>query len=372
MGSGSLTIHLGWFVLPALMPTIIEDLQITATRGGLALSVLTFMAALSRYPGGRLADQLSRKTVLAFSLSTALLGFVTLAGATSYPMLLGGVALAGVGLGTYVPAGVAQISDLFERKQGRAFGLNNAASNVGGVLASGLAIVILGIGPWRMAFLPLLPILLTLLLLQHLWNDDVYRLRRPNLEFRQSISRALGEPRIRSIIIVAALFVFVWNGSISFLPVLLETERGLAPETANLAFAGVFVVGAVVAPLSGAIGDRIGALATMFLMICLAMVGLGTILAAPTRVSIFLGVLVFAVGISGYIPVVTSYMMSIFPKANKGGDYGLIGALNMGVGSIGPTYVGVVSDHLHYSAAYVGLIVCLVVCLAIVSWLRYR
>lgn len=132
VGAGSLTIHLGWFVLPALLPTVIEDLRITATQGGLALSLLTFVAALSRYPGGRLADQLSRKTMIAFSLTTAMAGFAVLASATNYTTLLAGVALAGVGLGTYVPAGVAQISDLFERKQGRAFGLNNAASSVGG------------------------------------------------------------------------------------------------------------------------------------------------------------------------------------------------------------------------------------------------
>jgi MFS family permease len=78
---------------------------------------------------------------------------------------------------------------------------------------------------------------------------------------------------------------------------------------------------------------------------------------------------VFAVGLTGYLPVATAYLMESLDDAKKGRDYGMIGAINMGVGSAGPAYVGLVGDTVHFTAAYAGLGVCLLVCLAVVTWL---
>jgi fucose permease len=62
-----------------LLPTLIESLSIGGSEAGLLLSVMWATYALSQYPDGRLADQLTRKTVIVVGLSIATLGFVTVA-----------------------------------------------------------------------------------------------------------------------------------------------------------------------------------------------------------------------------------------------------------------------------------------------------
>ena len=372
IGFCSLTSNLGWLALPPLLPTITTDLGITPIQAGIAMSLLTGLSALWRFPGGRLADRLNRKTVLAFSLVMWLAGFSVLSIATNYPLFLLGVVLVGTGLGAFVPAAFAQLSDLFFSKQGRAFGVNNAAFNLGGIAASGLAIAALAIGAWRLAFLPVIVILLALAVLLHQWSREEYVVERVELNLVPTVRRLVFDPRIRTLLIVAALFSFVWNGAVTFLPTLLEVERGLSATIAGVAFGSLFLTGVVVTPLSGAIGDRFGNLRVVFGSVIAGIAGVGLLVVAPTPALVVLGVVTFAVGITGFWPVMTSYMMRAVPAGSKGGDYGALGAVYMGVGSIGPTYVGVVGDQLTYTAAYVGLGGCLGLCLLLVGWLLVR
>lgn len=368
----SIVSNLGWLLLPPLLPLIIDDLGITATQAGVALTLLTGLSALCRYPGGRLADKLSRKTMIAAAITAWALGFLTLAVATNYALFVVGVSLVGIGLGTYVPAAFAQLSDLFDRKQGRAFGINNAAFNLGGILASGAAVVAIALGRWRLAFLPIVAVLVGLFALSHRWNRERYVIERVDIELRETIGRLLLEPRALTVLIVAALISFVWNGSISFLPTFLDAERGLTTRTANVAYAAVFATGVIATPLSGAVGDRIGSLRTILGTICFTIVGLASVIVLPSTVGVLVGVVCFAIGLTGFWPVMTAYMMTAFPDDSKGGDYGAVGAVYMGVGSLGPTYVGVVGQRIHYTAAYTGLVGCLFVCLAVLLWLRRR
>ena len=362
----------GWLVIPPMLPTISAELEISATQAGLALTVLAGLSAVMRYPGGRLADQLSRKTVLAGSILAWLAGFTILTATINYPMFLIGLMLVGIGLGAFVPAAFAQLSDLFSSKQGRAFGINNAAFSLGGIIASGLAIVVLALGSWRLAFVPAIIVLAIVIVMLHVWNQQPYVVQRPALEIRPTIARLVLEPRIRILLVVAAIFSFVWNGAVAFLPTFLEVERGLSTTLAGVAFASVFLTGVFATPLSGAIGDRFGTVVAILGAIGFAVVGLAIVLVAPTVSVVLVGVIVFAVGLTGFWPVMTSYMMSVFPDASKGGDYGAIGTVYMGAGSLGPTFVGAASEYVAFTGAYIGLGGCLLVCLGLIVLMRQR
>lgn len=369
---GSIVSNLGWLVIPPLLPAIRADLGITTTQAGIALTVLTGLAAVGRFPGGRLADLLSRKTVFGFCILAWLVGFSVLAGAVTYPLFLLGAVFVGLGLGMFVPTAFAQLSDLFDRKQGRAFGVNNAAFNLGGILASGLAIAVLAVGPWRLAFLPILASLILLAVLLTVWSREPYVLERPEFELLPTVKRLLFDRRVRTLLLVAALFSFVWNGAISFLPTFLEADRGLTATVASIAFSGLFLTGVVATPLSGALGDRFGNLRIVLVSVVAGILGLALVVTGPTTLLVVLGVLLFAVGITGFWPVMTSYMMAAVPDASKGGDYGAMGTVYMGVGSIGPTYVGAAAERIGFTAAYVGLGGCLGICLLLVGWLLWQ
>lgn len=367
---GSTVSTLGWLVIPPLLPRIIDDLAITPVQAGFALTLLTGLSALLRYPGGRLADGLTRKTVLVGSVLCWTLGFLVLFASTNYAMFLVGVMLVGIGLGAYTPAAFAQLSDLFSSKQGRAFGVNNAAYNLGGIGASGLAIATIAVGGWRLAFLPVIVLLAVLAVVFHRWIDQGYAVRRVDLDVRSTATRLAFEPRIRVLLVVAALFSFSWNGAVTFFPTFLELERGMSSTMAGAAYAGVFLTGVFATPLSGAVGDRIGTLRAILGTLVFAVAGLAVVVFVPTTIGVLAGIVVFAVGLTGFWPVMTSYMMSVFPDESKGGDYGAIGTVYMGAGSLGPTYVGSVGSYLHYTAAYIGIGGCLLVCFVLVAWIN--
>lgn len=372
VASCSVLSSMGWLAIPPLLPTITDDLAISGTQAGIALTLLAALSALGRFPGGRLADQLSRKTLLAFSLLAWLGGFAILSVATNYPLFLLGVVSVGLGLGAFTPTAFAQLADVFEFKQGLAFGINNAAFNLGGILASGMAVAVLAIGMWRLAFVPVAILIAGMILLLHVWSRESYVIKPVDMEISATATRLFLEPRIRTLLIVAALFSFAWNGSIAFLPTYLEVDHNFSSTLASAAFASVFITGVIATPLSGAIGDRFGSLLAVLMALMFAVAGIALILLVGNTAVVFLGVVVFAIGITGFWPVMTSFMMASFPRGSKGGDYGAIGTVYMGAGSLGPTMAGTVGDRLSYTIAYGIIAAVLILCLALVAWMRRR
>ncbi|MDR9431962.1 MAG: MFS transporter, partial [Natronomonas sp.] len=75
---------LGRLVLSPLLPTIIADLDITRAAAGVGLTVMWAFTAAAQFPGGRLSDRLSRKTMLVVGLSGNVLGFTLLALSDGY------------------------------------------------------------------------------------------------------------------------------------------------------------------------------------------------------------------------------------------------------------------------------------------------
>jgi predicted MFS family arabinose efflux permease len=71
---------MGWQVLSPLLPRIIDDLHITSTQAGFAITLMWGLYALSQYPSGRLSDHLSRKTLLASGLVLLSIGFLIVSG----------------------------------------------------------------------------------------------------------------------------------------------------------------------------------------------------------------------------------------------------------------------------------------------------
>ena len=81
MTGSELLISLGALVLPPLLPAITGDLGISPSQAGAVMTVWWLAVAVYNYPGGRLADQLSQKTVLVAGSFVAVVGL----GAKSVP-----------------------------------------------------------------------------------------------------------------------------------------------------------------------------------------------------------------------------------------------------------------------------------------------
>ena len=357
--AGFATLKGGKFVIPPLLPTISAELGLTSFQAGISLTGMTLAFALLQYPSGRLSDLLSRRTILVAGVVVLVTGFVVLIGTTTYYLFLLGTILVGTGEGLYGIAGRAWIDDLFTSQRGKAYGFYSAASDAGGAVAAVGAVGVLAVAVWRASFLPVVLVLAVVGVLLHRLGDEPYVVKRVALGTRGTVVRLVADRRIRLGALIYGLFMFSWQGVLGFLPTLLQVERGMSSSLASVVFSGLFLVGFVCKPLAGELSDRMRRSWVAVISLGAGALGLLGILVTYSLPFIVAGVVVFAAGLKGFIPVMQAYLMDIFPAETKGGDLGALRSMYLGVGSLGPAYVGFAVQYTTYTNAFLMFVGCL-------------
>lgn len=370
-----LAISLGWLAIQAgrlvtspLLPQIKDALQIGDARAGFALTVLWGLYALLQYPSGRLSDQLSRKTLLVSGLALAAAGFVVLASAPTYAVFLLGAVIVGVGAGLFPTAARALVSDLYVEKRGRAFGLHTASGDIGGVTAAGVAAVVLAVAVWRVGYLPMIVVLAGVALALHAWSRESYVVERPDLAIRATGRRLFADGTMRWLLVGYTLYAFTWQATAGFLPTYLTAGKQFDQGIAALAFAVLFGVGAVVKPLAGYLGDHVPRPVLAPASLLLGAVALAAVVLADTPLLVVGAVVVFAAGLMSFPPVMQAYLMDLFPDESAGGDLGAMRTVYIGLGSIGPTFVGATATAFDYRLAFWVLVTCLAASAVLIRW----
>lgn len=353
------TIGLGLLCMSPLLPAIINDLDITSFQAGVGLSLMWGLNAIGQYPGGRISDEIGRKTVLVFALLGFVSGFVVVIASSTFLGYLVGVSLLGMFSGTYPATGYTYLSELYSKRRGKAFGIYTGLWDVGGGVSAGLATAALAFGEWRLAFPPIVLLAVVVVLFIHQWSDEPYRFARVHFDFRETVRRMLTTREVGALIIAYCLFMIVWQGSVSFLPTFLQHEKGISAEMAAMSFASLFAVGIIVKPTSGQIADRFGHLRLSLGSLTLGICGLGIISVTGSMPLLLIGVIVFAAGLMSFTPPMLAYVTSLLPDVHAGGDLGAFRTVYMGIGSVGSAYVGFVADATSYSIAFAGLLVAL-------------
>jgi MFS family permease len=354
-----LAIQLGRQAIPPLLPVITAELSMTPSAAGVALTVTFALYAATGFVGGRLSDEWSRTTVIAFGLGVLVTAFSSFVLVQSYPGFIATMAAVGIGTGFFYVPTRAFLSDLFVARRGQAFGINEAAGMAGSALAAGVAVAILAVATWRVAVVPTVVLLLGVLCCLLVWSRERIVVGPAALELRSTGARTLLDRRVRLLAVVFTAFSFTVQATFGFLPTFLQADRQLTPLLASGGFATFFIIGMLVMPVAGNVGDRFPSVVVAITALAVATAGLGTALVAPTTALLFVGIVVFAAGLWTFSPVIQAYLMTVFPDANVGGDFGAFRAFYTGVGSLGPAYVGVVAERADYTTAFAGLGVCL-------------
>ncbi|KAB1190442.1 MFS transporter [Haloferax sp. MBLA0076] len=359
-------------VLAPMLPSIIEDLSISPAQAGLALSVMWGLGALLQFPGGRFADTFSRKTVLVASPLFLVGGAVLLALSPSYAFFVLGTALVGSATGLYLPTAVVQISDLYKNHRGRAIGLNTGFLNLGGVVAAGLGVYAVANWGWRSAFVGPGIALLVVATFLHRWHGDPYQYGLLAPELRTTARRLVSITQIRWVLLASMLFAFTWQATTGFLPTYLIVEKGFSPSSATNAFATLFAVGMLINPVAGGLGDRLTywTVAAGAAFVCT--LGLVVVIVTNHPWTTLGGVALFAAGLASFWPVIGAQILSVLPEETRAGDYGAVRMLYIGVGSLGPAYVGIVAERFDYTVAFTGLLLCLVGSLLVSTFMVLR
>jgi MFS family permease len=343
------------YVVPPLLPQITGDLGISPSLTGLVLTISWAAYAFFQYPAGRAADYLTAKTVLIGGLLMTTIGAVLMIFSTTYATFTLAMLAMGIGSGLYLPGLYAVASEEFPDRTGFAFGVISASINVGGTIAPGLAVVAVAIAIWRLAYLPIIALLLVVAVIFHRSYAEPYSLSRVELDLRETIGRLFGDRRIRWTLVAAMLLSFVWQGFLNFLPTFLQFGKGFPPYLANGIYASMFVIGIFINPITGRLGDERGYFTIIIGMGSLACGGIVTMVVADPRSVALVGALCSTFGLVGIWPAVNTYFIEQFPDASYAGDFGAVRATFLGFGSLGPTFVGGVAESFDYVVAFAGL-----------------
>jgi hypothetical protein len=99
----------------------------------------------------------------------------------------------------------------------------------------------------------------------------------------------------------------------------------------------------------------------------LATAAMGGVLLVSSIPGLAACVVALALGYKTQFPIVDAILLDAAPDANVGGDLGAARALFLGVGSLGPAYVGIVASVASYELAFAGLGACLLVAAGIIG-----
>ncbi len=364
------TLQLGRFLLSPLLPAVIADLGLTTASAGAALGGFQLLYAVTQYPSGRLSDAFTRPAPIVAGLAVIVAAFGLFGVAQTAVGFVAAALALGLGKGLFAVTSRAQLSDVFVTKRGQALGVYAAGTDVGGLLASVVGVVVtsgavLGVQvttaelSWRVPFAPLAAVLALAGVGYVAWNDEPYRVGRAEFGLVATLRRLATTRAQRDALIAFSLFFFVVGAWVSFLPTYLAAAKGFTEATAAGVFAVVFVVGFGIKPVAGGIADRFPRRAVAVAGLLVAVVSLGGVVMLDTLVGVVVATAVYALGYKSVFPIVDALLLDAAPDANVGGDLGAARAVFLGVGAFGPVYFGWVAAVASYRIAFLGLGGCL-------------
>jgi MFS family permease len=360
------TLQCGRFLLPPLLPRITETLRFSRAGIGLALTVFGVVYALTQYPSGRYSDALTRSTVILPGFVVLLAGFVAVGFSVSRTAFVIAMVVLGVGKGLYAIPSRALLGDLFTSRRGRALGIYSAGTDVGGLIAAGVAVVVLATTVWRAAFVPVVAVLGAVTLLFAVWNRQPYELSSVRLSPGETVGRIAASRGQRETLVAFSLFYFFVGGLTNFFPSLL-VAGGLSETVAGAGFALLFGVGAVTKPVAGEVSDRFPRHLVATAGLLTAAAGLSAVLLAPNLGVVALGTVLTAVGYKTQFPISDSLVMDAASDSDMGGDLGASRAVFLTANALGPGVVGVIADLADYETAFWVLVASVLVSAAILG-----
>ncbi len=343
-------------LLTASYPDLKSAFGLSFSQIGLVSLVYQVTASLLQPLVGLYADRRAIPLALPGGTLFTLGGLVVLGLAPTYPVLLGGAALLGVGSSVFHPESSRVARMAAGRRHGLAQSLFQVGGNVGGALGPLVAaIVVVEYGRASLAAFAGLALISCLILWRvGLWYRD-YGLARLAASARARVAHPpLPRSRVlRGIAVLVALMLskFVYLASVgSYLTFYLIERFGAPVRTAQLYLFAFFAAVAVGTLLGGQFGDRFGRKQTIWFSI------LGVLpftLLLPHASLWWTGPLVVLIGLilASAFPAIVVFAQELVP-GRVGMISGLFFGLAFGAGGIGAAVLGVLADRYGIEAVY--------------------
>jgi predicted MFS family arabinose efflux permease len=354
IGAGWLLVNGFRVLLPVLLPGIKAEFAVGNAEAGFALTVLWGLYAVLQFPGGVAADRIGERLLVTGGLLLATASFAAYFLAPGYGLFLIATALFGLGAGLFGTPRDMLLSRLYPSADSTAYGVTFAAGSLGSAALPFIAAAIAARYDWRVAIVWLFPFLLVV-------AAGLWRFVPPRdgdgldqLPARETVNRTLtafSNQRVLNAGLVMLLFIFSYQGLVSFLPTYLVEVKGLSQELTAGLFGVLFVCGAIVNPVAGHLADRVSERATLFALIGLSTVTLGVLPLVGSREALM--VLVPLLGIRIAIgPLASAFIVRELPAPVQGTGWGFLRTFFFGLGATSSSVIGVFADAGFFDAGF--------------------
>jgi ACS family hexuronate transporter-like MFS transporter len=149
-----LAVNWSWYSYPLLVPTLMENMQLSYVEASLPMSLLTIGYMLLQIPSGVLADKYGAKLPIIFGTIICSAASLVCGFAASSSYLFFGRLFLGMGSGLcFIPAASFVTATTPLRIRGKAVGVYGASAAIGGIAAFVTTPLIEAVYGWRGAFL---------------------------------------------------------------------------------------------------------------------------------------------------------------------------------------------------------------------------
>lgn len=344
---------------------------------GVIANVAAFTFGAGALPAGVLVDRLGSQRIITFAFLAAAAASL-LVGLSPNAFVLGVfLALLGLSIGLYHPAGLAIIVQGAE-KRGLALGYHGVAGNIGAAMAPALAMGLAVAIDWRAAYFFLGGLALLLVLLLRLIHLPEVMPRRAAATAPAAADGVRTAQALMPLVLVYGVSVlngFIYRGSLTFLPAHIEENVHISILGINeAALAGSLTT---VALLAGSVGQYFGgslsqhhvlerlappmALALVPALLLMGVSG-GLALVAASAAFVFFN-------FSGQ-PVYNGLIAEYTPQGAMGRSYGVSFFAAFGLGSAAASFAGFFAQRWGTGSVFLSLagFALLVMSLTLVIW----
>ncbi|MDP3898436.1 MAG: MFS transporter [Mesorhizobium sp.] len=333
-------------LLAAIYPMLKADYGLSFWQIGLLTLAFQVTASLLQPLIGLYTDKRPMPYSLPFGSAATLAGLLLLASASSYPLLIAGAALIGIGSAIFHP----ESSRVARLASGGRYGLAQSVFQVGGNFGTAIgpllaAFIVVPRGQASVAWFSLAALLAMVIL----WQVGAWYSRyRANAAKRAPVAEPVRLPRRTVMIALAVLTLLTFSKNVymaslsSYYTFYVIEKFGVSVQESQVMLFVLLGAAAVGTILGGPIGDRIGAKNVIWFSI------LGVLpftLAMPYMDLFWTGVLSAVIGLilASAFPAIVVFAQELVP-----GRVGLIAGIffgfAFGMGGLGAAVLGVVAD----------------------------
>lgn len=323
-------------VLPAFLPAVAVEFDLDYTELGILSFAFSLLIGVLQPVLGNVADRSGRRRwMLVAGLGVGAVGFLAMAAAPTFWVIVLVSLLAGLGGATYHPQATAFIVTAYPERRGRMLGIHGWGGSAGHFLAPAAVVLTVAAFNWRVAMAAIaVPLVLTAVLLRVKLEETS---PTPSARLRSALT-----PQLIRVAVTFGLVNMVGRSFITFFVKMLVDE-GWAETTAGILLTGILLLGAIAQPLGGWTFDRIGG-RRVFTIAAVASTLFVMVFAFSSGAVALIAVAGLTFVVFSQFPVVMAQASQLVPSARTGAATGVALGLSSLMTTAALPFVGALAE----------------------------